>query len=79
MRASGIAPEPTELDEAMEDILERKESAEGLHEKSIESKRQEMETEKENSETVRKRALESLSETRSRDTSKRRKGGETSE
>ena len=32
-RASGIAPEPTELDEAMQDILERKEGAEGLHEK----------------------------------------------
>ena len=38
-----------------------------------------METEKETAETVRKRAMESLSETRSRETSKWIKGRETSE
>ncbi|XP_065068332.1 golgin subfamily A member 6-like protein 7 [Rhopilema esculentum] len=69
MRASEVAPEPSELDEAMEDILERKVSAE----------QQQQGAEKEMAQAVRKRAMESLSETKARECSKRKKGGDTSE
>ena len=79
MRASGVAPEPSELDEAMEDILERKDSAEQQQAKCDDGKRQVTGAEKEMAQAVRKRAIESLSETKARECSKRKKGGETSE
>ncbi|XP_065065313.1 golgin subfamily A member 6-like protein 2 [Rhopilema esculentum] len=79
MRASGVAPEPSELDEAMEDILERKDSAEQQQAKCDDGKRQATGAEKEMAQAVRKRAMESLSETKARECSKRKKGGETSE
>ena len=78
-RASGISPEFSELDEALEDILGRKESADKQHERVHEDKRQQVEKEKETAEAVRKRAMESLSHTKEREGNKRKKGCETSE
>ena len=57
-RASAISPERTELDEAVESIIERKEGAE-----------EEMarRAERETAESVRKRSMERLAETRERE------------
>ena len=66
MRASGISPEQNELDDAMEDIFERKESAEQQEAKLNDDKRQASGTEKEMAEAARKRAMESLAETKPR-------------
>ena len=80
LRASGIAPdEPTELDQALEEINARSENAEQERDANREGKQQEMEREKETAETMRRRAMESLSQTRSREGCKKRKSGETSE
>ena len=61
-RASGISPEHTELDEALQDIMERSEGAKGeeMEEKNAEK-------EKETAENVRKRSMERLSQTRERE------------
>ena len=68
LRASGIAPdEPTELDQALEEINARSENAEQERDANREAKQQEMEREKETAETMRRRAMESLSQTRSRE------------
>ena len=66
-RASGISPEITELDEALQDIIE---SIEGAHEelaKGEERKERNAEQEKETAENVRKRSMERLAETRDRE------------
>ena len=80
LRASGIAPgEVSELDQALEDIIERSENAEEDKDATRQEKQQEQEKEKETAESVRRRAMESLSQTRAREGCKKRKGGETSE
>ena len=80
LRASGIAPnEPSELDQALEDIIEKIHFAEQQKEASCAEKQQEIEKEKETAEAVRRRAMERLSESRAREGCRKRKGGETSE
>ena len=66
-RASGISPEVTELDMALENIIELAESAEGELARGDESKRKSAEKEKETAESVRKRSMERLAETRERE------------
>ena len=65
-RASGIVPEMTELDEAVESIIERSEGAQEVIEKMTEIKRRAIEKEKK-SESLRKRSVETLAETRERE------------
>ena len=80
LRASGIAPnEPSELDQALEEIIEKIHFAEQQKEASCAEKQQEIEKEKETAEAVRRRAMERLSESRAREGCRKRKGGETSE
>ena len=66
-RASGISPERTELDEAKESIMERKEGAEEEMAQRAESTAMMMERERETAESVRKRSMERLPETRERE------------
>ena len=80
LRASGFAPsEPSELDQALEEIIEKSKSAEQQKEASCAEKQQEIDKEKETAEAVRRRAMERLSESRAREGCRKRKGGETSE
>ena len=66
-RASGISPESTELDMAMEEIVEKsKEAKEDLNRKN-EKKNTAVDAEKETAESVRKRSMERLSETSKRE------------
>ena len=66
-RASGINPERTELDEAVESIIERKEGAEEEIARREESNTLMIEKEKETAESIRKRSMERLAETRERE------------
>ena len=66
-RASGISPEVTELDMALENIIELAESAEGELATGDESKRKSAEKDKETAESVRNRSMENLAETRERE------------
>ena len=66
-RASGISPEHTELDEALQDIMERSEGAQDELAKGEERKEKNAEKEKETAENVRKRSMERLSQTRERE------------
>ena len=66
-RASGIVPEMTELDEVVESIIERSEGAQEEIEKMTENKRKAIDKEKESAESVRKRSVETLAETRERE------------
>ena len=59
-RASGISPEMTELDEALENIIEMMEETVKTG-RGVEKKKEE--NEKQVAETVRKRSMETLSET----------------
>ena len=80
MRASGIAPnEPSELDQALEEIIGNINSAEEQKEASCAEKQQEIGKEKETVEAVRWRAMERLSESRAREGCRKTKGGETSD
>ena len=80
LRASGIAPqESSELDQALEEIIDRIQNAEQQKEASCMEKQQEIEIEKETAEAVRRRAMESLSQTKAREGCRKRRGGETSE
>jgi len=66
-RASGISPESTELDMAMEEIVEKsKEAKEGLDRKN-EKKNTAVDAERETAENVRKRSMERWSETSKRE------------
>ena len=65
-RASGITPEKTELDDAIESIMERKEGAEEEIAHRAESSTMMMERERETAESVRKRLMDRLAETRER-------------
>jgi len=63
LTASGIAPnEPSELDQALEEIIEKINSAKQQKEASCAEKQQEIDKEKETAEAVRRRAMERLSE-----------------
>ena len=67
-RASGIEPpEPTELDQAIQDIIERSEEAQDEMAKGDERREKAAEKEKETAESVRKRSMERLAETRQRE------------
>ena len=66
-RASGISPETSELDEALETIIGRMEGAEEEIARNDERKSKEVEREKVASENVRKRAMESYGESRERE------------
>ena len=66
-RASGIDPEHTELDEALQDIVERTEGAQDELAKGEERRERNAEKEKETAEDVRKRSMERLSQTRERE------------
>eukprot|EP00794_Sanderia_malayensis_P002776 gene2776-3212_t len=68
-RASGINAENTEVDDAMEKIIWKTQAAEEEQGKVDESKRQNVEMEKETAESVRKRSMERLGETREREKS----------
>ena len=66
-RASGISPESTELDMAMEEIVEKsKEAKEGLDRKN-EKKNTAVDAERETAENFRKRSMERRSETSKRE------------
>ena len=56
----------SELDQALEDIIERSENAEEEKDTTCQEKRQEQEKEKETVQSVRRRAMESLFQTRAR-------------
>ena len=62
-RESGTNPEPTELDQAVESIIERSEGTQIEIEKVDESKKRQAEKEKETAESIRKRSMERLAET----------------
>ena len=66
-RASGISPETSELDEALETIIGRMEGTEEEIARNDERKSKEVEREKVASENVRKRAMESYGESRERE------------
>ena len=67
LRASGISPEHTELDDAMESILDMAEAAQENMAMQDEKKRNVDEKERETAEGVRKRSMERLSETKERE------------
>ena len=75
-RASGISPETSELDEAMENILELIETANIEQGAEKESRKKREEQEKETAASVRKRSMERLSETTERECqeSKKKRG-----
>eukprot|EP00794_Sanderia_malayensis_P013413 gene13413-14787_t len=79
-RESGTNPEPTELDQAIESIIERSEGAEEEIARGDANKRKQAEKEKETAESVRKRSMERLAEMREREieegTRKKRRSGE---
>lgn len=66
-RASGISPEINELDEAIESIVELSEVAEKEIMEAQGAKNKLSETERETAESVRKRSMERLSQTRERE------------
>lgn len=66
LNASGIDVEPTEFDNAMEDLVEYFENQEANAEIEKEAKLQNMENEKAKAEDVRQKALETFSETKKR-------------
>ena len=78
-RASGINAEPTELDLAIESIIERSEGAQVDMARNDENKKKQAEQEKETAESIRKRSMERLAETRGREigegSRKKRRGG----
>ena len=66
LNASGIAVEPTEFEEAMEDLVEHFENQEATAEMEKEAKSENMEKQKQKAEDVRLKALETFSETKKR-------------
>ncbi|XP_065060339.1 trichohyalin-like [Rhopilema esculentum] len=79
-RASGIAVEENELDQALEDIIGFTEAAEEELARKAEEKKNNREKEKETAEDVRKRSMERLSQTQVREKNesenKRKRSGE---
>ena len=66
-RQSGTNPELTELDQALENIIERSEGAEEEIARGDANKQKQVEKEKETAEDVRKRSMERLAETKQRE------------
>jgi vacuolar-type H+-ATPase subunit I/STV1 len=85
-RASGISPELTELDTLLEEICEKEEASETLAADMAEKEKRRLEGDQIAAQEMRKRAMESLSETQKRNSKadtkdgpkrKVRKGGDT--
>ena len=84
-RASGISPELTELDTLLEEISEKEEASEALAAEMVENEKKRLQEDQMAGQEMRKRAMETLSETQKRnpkinqDGPKRkvRKGGDT--
>ena len=81
-RASGIAPDVTEIDEALNDLIERFEEADKEFEKNSDKKKNKIEQDQAKAEEMRKRSLETMSETMERNdvqpaSKKRNNGTET--
>ena len=83
-KASGISPEPTEIDIAISSILEMSEVSQVEHENEIQSKRENMESDRMKAESIRKKAMEKVGETKRREDEggnkpkrQRRSGGDT--
>ena len=68
--ASGIAPEVTEFDQAMHDIIRRIEEAKKTYHKITQEKREKEEKDRESADEMRRQSLETFAET------KKRKAGE---
>ena len=77
-RASGINAEPTDLDLAIESIIERSEGAHDMA-RNDENKKKQAEQEKETAESIRQRSMDRLAETRGREigegSRRKRRGG----
>ena len=79
-RASGICPdEPDELDQALEDLIEMEESQQEQVQNGEKRKRAELERDRATAESIRKKAMERMGETRARENveceGRKRKGG----
>lgn len=70
-KASGISPEIKEIDEALEDIVERTRDVQEQLAVENEEKENVAQKEKETAENVRKRSMERLAETRARENIKK--------
>ncbi|CAB3990784.1 Hypothetical predicted protein [Paramuricea clavata] len=70
-KASGISPEFTELDEALEDIVERTQEVQEEFAAENDKREKIAEKERETAEDVRKRSMEKLGETKARENAKK--------
>ena len=66
LKASGISPEPTELDRLLEEIIERAEVCEQSRDEADDNAREKIQKEQEQAKDIRLKAMESLSETKKR-------------
>ena len=66
LKASGISPEPTELDRLLEEIIERAEVCEQSRDEEDDKARERIRKEQEQAKDIRLKAMESLSETKKR-------------
>ena len=66
LQASGISPEPTELDRLLEEIVERAEASEQSRDHEDQKAQEKIRKEQEQAKDVRLKAMESLSETKKR-------------
>lgn len=66
LKASGISPEPTELDRLLEEIIERAEVCEQSRDEADDNAREKIRKEQEQAKDIRLKAMESLSETKKR-------------
>ena len=66
LRASGISPEPTELDVLLEEIVERAEASEQTRDEEDDRQREKIRKEQEQAKDVRLKAMETMKETKKR-------------
>ena len=66
LKASGISPEPTELDRLLEEIMERAKVCEQSRDEEDDKAREKKQKEQEQAKDIRLKAMESLSETNKR-------------
>lgn len=66
LKASGISPEPTELDRLLEEIIERAEACDQSRDEEDDNTREKKQKEQEQAKDIRLKAMESLSETKKR-------------
>ncbi|KAL9976910.1 hypothetical protein ACROYT_G014252 [Oculina patagonica] len=66
LKASGISPEPTELDRLLEEIIERAEACMQSRDEEDDKAREKIRKEQEQAKDIRLKAMESLSETKKR-------------